>query len=912
MNCNTTDSEASRETNDSRTDNQSRIVEMMLDSSLSNLNQHHLHHPIVVNSSGHKCNSTSDDDSGCALDEYTWVPPGLSPLQVHHYMSSLPEAKVPYVSSVGEKYRIKQLLQQLPPHDNEARYCNGLSNEEKKELRLFSRRRKREALGRGTVCTLHESLNGVFCQQCGVDMKTDELSVFASRVGSNIRWHPACFICTVCNELLVDLIYFFKEGKIYCGRHHAETLKPRCVACDEIIFADECTEAEGQSWHMKHFACFDCDQLLGGQRYMMRDGRPYCCTCFESLYSEFCETCGGHISVDEGQMSHEGQHWHASDSCFTCSNCHRSLLGRPFLPRHCKLYCSAACCTFQMQTSRRESQKSHELLLDRVEEEEDESNEMTKMSMDSQLDGDNVKRKMMMKRSSPPSSVVRISHPLRPPPPPRSDVSFFSDPHDKPAMNKSNLKGRTEKVEYNVSSPPVAKFRQHTIAQINDQPSSVRAINRSEDRDVRTKPDGQSVTECSSPPPPSSSATTQLIRPTDYMLRPENYCLNIKQTQKTSDEKERDKRVPIDPHRTTSDEIPSSPSACSRDFSPAGGGYSYGHIIANGSIVGVAEIRNESSNDLLDPRYRQSIGLQNINVQSREPVWIEEEEEENEEEDEENIYEEMLGSNCTYSDSSLLKSQSHASSLPDLNGVDGHFGSYGQELNAHDQHLYHNILQTSYQCQRESSVVRATDLRSNETRTTSDCGRRHMSGYHSDNALKFRANESYHRRLSNDESPLNHPHPHPHQHRSTQQSSSTDLQSQLSPMTSHNRCPKLGVRTSTVGLVLPFDDVSQTQSQRHSGYQSLMAGKQMTAEQVMAQFNAVQSEWEQCSTCSSSSDSEFDYYLERPAAAAAASGPLRATSAQNSFEAQQSPIQSSSSRSRGKGKKHNNKHCIIS
>lgn len=28
-------------------------------------------------------NSTSDDDSGCALEEYAWVPPGLSPEQVH-------------------------------------------------------------------------------------------------------------------------------------------------------------------------------------------------------------------------------------------------------------------------------------------------------------------------------------------------------------------------------------------------------------------------------------------------------------------------------------------------------------------------------------------------------------------------------------------------------------------------------------------------------------------------------------------------------------------------------------------------------------------------------------------------------------------------------------------------------------
>ena len=85
--------------------------------------------------------------------------------QVHQYMSSLPEDKIPYINSVGEKYRIKQLLHQLPPHDNEARYCNGLSDEEKRELRLFSSRRKREALGRGSVRALPLNMEGIACEQ---------------------------------------------------------------------------------------------------------------------------------------------------------------------------------------------------------------------------------------------------------------------------------------------------------------------------------------------------------------------------------------------------------------------------------------------------------------------------------------------------------------------------------------------------------------------------------------------------------------------------------------------------------------------------------------------------------------------------------------------------------------------------
>ncbi|GFQ92025.1 protein prickle, partial [Trichonephila clavata] len=59
-----------------------------------------------------------------------------------------------------------------------------------------------------------------------------------------------------------------------------------------IIFADECTEAEGRAWHMRHFCCFECDRQLGGERYVMRDGRPFCLHCFDATFAEYCDACG--------------------------------------------------------------------------------------------------------------------------------------------------------------------------------------------------------------------------------------------------------------------------------------------------------------------------------------------------------------------------------------------------------------------------------------------------------------------------------------------------------------------------------------------------------------------------------------------------------------------------------------------
>ena len=295
--------------------------------------------------------ASDDDDSGCALEEYTWVPPGLKADQVHQYFSSINEEKIPYVNSYGEKYRIKQLLNQLPPHDNEARYCNPLTPEELEQLKLFSQKRKRESLGRAIARQIPlTNVGQITCKHCDKIVENGTIGIFAGRAGVQACWHPSCFQCSTCNELLVDLIYFFNnsDAKVYCGRHHAEIFKPRCPACDEIIFSDECTEAEGRSWHMAHFACFDCNELLGGQRYFMKSSKPYCCKCFEKIHIEFCATCGKSIGVEQGQITYEDQHWHATDDCFKCYTCSKSLRGGlMFIPKHGVIYCSNSCLKFK-------------------------------------------------------------------------------------------------------------------------------------------------------------------------------------------------------------------------------------------------------------------------------------------------------------------------------------------------------------------------------------------------------------------------------------------------------------------------------------------------------------------------------------------------------------------------------------
>lgn len=72
------------------------------------------------------------------------------------------------------------------------------------------------------------------CHQCQLPMRQGEPAVYAERAGYDMLWHPACFVCCTCSELLVDMIYFWKKGQLYCGRHYGDSEKPRCGGCDEV------------------------------------------------------------------------------------------------------------------------------------------------------------------------------------------------------------------------------------------------------------------------------------------------------------------------------------------------------------------------------------------------------------------------------------------------------------------------------------------------------------------------------------------------------------------------------------------------------------------------------------------------------------------------------------------------------
>ncbi|XP_023217374.1 four and a half LIM domains protein 2-like isoform X1 [Centruroides sculpturatus] len=288
-----------------------------------------LQNQLQSNESSFKRNSTEE--------RYAWIPPNLSRDKIQEYFVQIPSQKVPLLGTPGEKHREKQLIIQLPKQDFSPRYCKFLEKEYLQHYADFVNERQRTAYDIAYVKNISEQTSE--CYQCRGNMIPGNIAVVVPRLGERYPFHPACFVCSICKELLVDLNCCIKNEKIYCERHYAEQIRSRCAACDELIFTEEYIRAMSKDWHTTHFCCWKCNDLLRGQQYLLRDEHPYCVLCYEILFSNTCNECGRSISVDSMDLFYKNKHWH--DSCFLCSKCRDSLIYKPFGFKTDKVYCAS-------------------------------------------------------------------------------------------------------------------------------------------------------------------------------------------------------------------------------------------------------------------------------------------------------------------------------------------------------------------------------------------------------------------------------------------------------------------------------------------------------------------------------------------------------------------------------------------
>ncbi|KAF8842865.1 hypothetical protein BDN67DRAFT_946588, partial [Paxillus ammoniavirescens] len=206
--------------------------------------------------------------------------------------------------------------------------------------------------------------NGLSCGGCNGPI----IGRIVSAMGQ--RWHPDCFRCAICNELLEHVSSYEHEGRAYCHLDYHESFTPRCFHCKTAIIDERFITLDDpalgkRTYHEQHFFCAECgDPFLApsspalpgsaprmGELNVTGDGEfadddvgftvykghPYCEACHVRLRMPKCKGCKKSIRDGVRAIEALGGKW--CWRCFVCEGCKNPFEDPAFFQRDDKPFC---------------------------------------------------------------------------------------------------------------------------------------------------------------------------------------------------------------------------------------------------------------------------------------------------------------------------------------------------------------------------------------------------------------------------------------------------------------------------------------------------------------------------------------------------------------------------------------------
>ncbi|CAH8450728.1 unnamed protein product [Schistosoma curassoni] len=91
------------------------------------------------------------------------------------------------------------------------------------------------------------------------------------------KWHPECFVCTICKRTLADQSFHVKNDDPFCANCWKENFQPRCATCSKIIDpSEQYMTYNDRAYHKNCFTCAACHQSLAGKQFCIKDNGYYC------------------------------------------------------------------------------------------------------------------------------------------------------------------------------------------------------------------------------------------------------------------------------------------------------------------------------------------------------------------------------------------------------------------------------------------------------------------------------------------------------------------------------------------------------------------------------------------------------------------------------------------------------------
>ncbi|ORX77476.1 hypothetical protein BCR32DRAFT_270638 [Anaeromyces robustus] len=158
-----------------------------------------------------------------------------------------------------------------------------------------------------------------YCFMCRMQVLTEYITFDNEKF-----FHPDCFRCQRCDEILTNNNCYRKEEKYYCKKCYLFEEGYCCNECEEII-EGQAININGKLYHQNCFVCNACGDKLNKQ-YLVIDGRPYCKRDYLKYKGFMCGICGEFIENEYITIFDRKYHL----NCKRCSLCGESFNNKSF------------------------------------------------------------------------------------------------------------------------------------------------------------------------------------------------------------------------------------------------------------------------------------------------------------------------------------------------------------------------------------------------------------------------------------------------------------------------------------------------------------------------------------------------------------------------------------------------------
>jgi len=181
------------------------------------------------------------------------------------------------------------------------------------------------------LCPAESHAKG-YCAGCSKEILSHENFI---RVGL-LKYHPRCFKCDKCKEVMEGAKFFVMEGYHICNSCYKKHYEQKCSICGKGLAGKKFwrigEQVVDEKCYKKHFEpkCEICGKGLGGQEFYDIDGKYYDKKCYEKHIEKKCAHCGRGLS-DVSYLEIDGKPY--DTTCYRkhiapkCAVCKKGIVG---------------------------------------------------------------------------------------------------------------------------------------------------------------------------------------------------------------------------------------------------------------------------------------------------------------------------------------------------------------------------------------------------------------------------------------------------------------------------------------------------------------------------------------------------------------------------------------------------------